>query len=71
MRVNTQHQNTLGLNILTKDQCDEIHFATLEVLDDVGVNVFEDEALALLSVNGATVDGNRVKIPAWMVQEAL
>jgi trimethylamine---corrinoid protein Co-methyltransferase len=71
MRVNTQHQNTLGLNILTKDQCDEIHFATLEVLDSVGVNVFEDEALTLLREKGAAVDGNRVRIPAWMVQEAL
>ena len=57
MRVNTQYQNRLGLNILTKDQCDEIHYATLEILDDVGVNVFEDEALELLKQNGARSAG--------------
>ena len=71
MRVNTQYQNKLGLNILTRDQCEEIHYATLQVLDDVGINVFEEEALALLKKGGAHVDGKRVRIPAWMVQEAL
>ncbi len=71
MRVNTQYQNGLGLNILTRDQCDEIHYATLEVLADVGVNVFDEEALALLNKSGARVEGNRVRIPAWMVQESL
>lgn len=71
MRVNTRYQNRLGLNILTRDQCDEIHYATLEVLADVGINVFEEEALTLLKKGGARVDGNWVRIPAWMVQEAL
>ena len=64
-------QNSLGLNVLTNDQCDEIHFATLEVLDRVGVNVFEQEAIQLLKERGARVDGDRVHIPPWMVQEAL
>ncbi|HZK85976.1 MAG TPA: trimethylamine methyltransferase family protein [Desulfosporosinus sp.] len=71
MRTNIKSQTSLGLNILTPDQCDEIHFATLEVLDRVGVNVFDEEALNLLRERGANVDGRRVRIPAWMVQEAL
>jgi trimethylamine--corrinoid protein Co-methyltransferase len=71
LRVDTQYQNSLGLNILTQDQIEEIHFATLEVLDRVGVIVHGEEALALLRRSGARVDGERVRIPAWMVQEAL
>ena len=71
MRINTVHQMTLGLNILTEDQLDRVHFSTLEVLERVGVKVYEPEALELLHGAGARVDGNLVKIPAWMVQQAL
>ena len=71
MRVNTQAQIGVGMNILTKSQCDEIHYATLEILERVGVNVYEEEALELYRKGGAIVEGNNVKIPAWMVQEAL
>ena len=71
MRVNTQSQTTVGLNILTESQCDELHLATLEILDRVGVNVFDDEALEILAAGGARVEGNLVKIAPWMVQEAL
>lgn len=71
MRVNTQSQSTVGLNILTESQCDELHLATLEILDKVGVNVFDDEALEILKKGGARVSGNLVKIAPWMVQEAL
>lgn len=71
MRVNIQSQTSLGINIISTDQIEEIHLATLEVLDRVGVNVFEKEALSLLKQRGAYVDNNRVRIPAWMVEEAL
>lgn len=71
MRVNTCFQNTLGINILSQDQVEEIHLATLEVLDRVGIKVHEKEALELLRQKGAKVDDNWVRIPAWMVKEAL
>jgi trimethylamine--corrinoid protein Co-methyltransferase len=71
MRVNTQYQHSVGLNLLSQDQLEEIHLATLEVLDRVGVKVGDAEAIKLLEQNGASVDGDRVRIPAWMVQEAL
>lgn len=66
-----QYQTSLGLNILSKDQCETIHFATLEILDRVGINVFNQEALDLLKQGGARVDGSRVRLPAWMVKKAL
>lgn len=71
MRVNMQVQTSLGLNILSKDQCETIHLATLEILDRIGVNIFDREALELLKQGGAKVDGYRVRIPSWMVQRAL
>jgi trimethylamine---corrinoid protein Co-methyltransferase len=71
MRANTQFQGRSGLNILSQDQFEEIHFATLEVLAHTGVKVNEAEALSLLKASGARVDGNQVFIPAWMVQEAV
>ncbi len=71
MRANTSFQNTLGLKLFTSDQCEELHLASLEVLDSVGVKVHEKEALDLLRSAGARIDGNLVRIPAWMVQEAL
>lgn len=71
LRTNIKSQSSLGINTFTRDQAEEIHLATLEVLDRVGVNVFEKEALGLLKQRGAFVDGNRVHIPAWMVKEAL
>lgn len=71
MRVNMKQQTSLGLNVLSINQCEDIHLATLEILDRVGVNVFHQEALELLKKGGAKVDGHRVRIPAWMVQEAL
>ncbi|ATW28925.1 hypothetical protein DCMF_26410 [Candidatus Formimonas warabiya] len=64
-------QGSLGINTFTTDQAEEIHLATLEVLDRVGVNVFEKEALSLLKQRGAFVDGNRARIPGWMVKESL
>ncbi|KLU59798.1 trimethylamine methyltransferase (MTTB) [Peptococcaceae bacterium CEB3] len=71
MKVNMQSQTTVGLNLLSSDQIEEIHSATLQVLATVGVEVYEDEALKLLSEAGADIEGKRVRIPAWLVQEAL
>lgn len=71
MHVNKLAQSTIGLNIMTVDQVERLHYATLHVLERVGVKIFEPESLELLHGSGAKVDGNLVKIPAWMVQGAL
>ncbi|KKK76573.1 hypothetical protein LCGC14_2862280, partial [marine sediment metagenome] len=39
MRTNGVFQNSLGLNLFTRDQWEEIHLASLELLDTVGVLV--------------------------------
>ena len=50
----------------------EIHHATLEVLRRTGVRVHHDGALELLEAAGCAIsDGNLVKFPAAVVEEAL
>lgn len=54
-----------------EDQIYQLHQASLEILRNTGVIVYDDEALKLLKDGGAYVKGNLVKIPAWMVEEAI
>ncbi len=63
----------LGLNTLTDDELDDIHLATLEVLDKTGLFVETEEALELFDGAGAEVDraGKIVRIPPYMVEDAI
>lgn len=70
-KVNFLAQATPSLSFMTPDQLYELHLATLEVLERVGVRVDEDEALDLLRKAGAYIEGRIAKIPAFLVQEAL
>jgi trimethylamine--corrinoid protein Co-methyltransferase len=59
------------LNVLQPDDLDEIYSATMEVLERTGVKVMHPKALELLDGAGARVDGDLVRIPDWMVKDAL
>jgi trimethylamine--corrinoid protein Co-methyltransferase len=59
------------LSVLNEDQIEQIHQATLEVLERTGVQITHPRALEVLHGAGARVDGDRVHIPAWMVEEAI
>ena len=63
----------LSLNILTDDELDEIHYGTLEVLNETGVFVEDENALDLFEEGGAFVDRYTkiVKIPPVMVEDAI
>ena len=57
---------------LTRDQCERLHQASLQILERIGVRLFEPEAMELIKKAGARVDeGNRVRIPARLVEQAL
>jgi trimethylamine--corrinoid protein Co-methyltransferase len=57
---------------MSKEQCQKIHWASLEVMERTGVRLYESEALNLLKDRGAQIsDGNRVRIPSWLVEKAL
>ncbi len=61
------------LSVLSRDEIEAIHAATIEVLGRVGVSVREPRALRLLTEAGATaVPGtDRVRIPEPLVMEAV
>ncbi len=71
MRVNKLNQSTIGLNIMTETELNRIHCGTLEILERVGVKVYEPESLELLKRGGARVEGELAKIPPRMVEKAL
>lgn len=57
---------------LSDEKLDRIHAASLEILECTGVRLFEKQSLELLKSKGVTVEeGNRVRIPAQLVEWAL
>jgi trimethylamine--corrinoid protein Co-methyltransferase len=70
-KVNFLAQATPSLSFMSPDQLYELHLATLEVLERVGVRVDEDEALDLLKQAGAYLEGRIARIPAHLVKAAL
>jgi trimethylamine--corrinoid protein Co-methyltransferase len=59
-------------HLLTPEQIQSIHTATLELLETVGVDVHHDEARHLLADAGCRLSGDhRVKIPNWLVEDAI
>jgi len=57
--------------VLNEVQIEQIHQATLELLERTGVQMTHARALEVLHGAGARVDGKRVHIPAWMVEDAI
>jgi trimethylamine--corrinoid protein Co-methyltransferase len=58
--------------ILTEEQIKLFHFATIELLETVGVQVMHPEAVAMLNDAGCRVEkDNIVKIPNGLVEECI
>jgi trimethylamine--corrinoid protein Co-methyltransferase len=59
-------------NLLTPEQIESLHSATLELLDTVGVDVHHDEARQMLADAGCRLTGDhRVQIPNHLVEAAI
>jgi trimethylamine--corrinoid protein Co-methyltransferase len=57
---------------LSDDQLEQLHHASLEILDRTGICLYEPEALELFKKKGIKVEeGNRVRIPPGLVEWAL
>jgi len=52
-------------------ELDEIHFASLEILERTGLNVHHREAQELLARAGARLDGVRARIPSHLAKRAI
>ena len=58
--------------MLTHEQCEVVHRASLEILRRTGVRVYHEQALALLRETDAVItDGNLVHLSAGLVEWAL
>ncbi len=71
MSNNNEFVKRMGLANLTDDQLGDLHQATLDILDRVGVKVCSPAAVELLKRAGARVNGDLVKIPGQMIRQAL
>lgn len=64
-------QVTPQLKWVSDAQIEEIHCASLEVLERTGIVVQNKEALRLLKEAGCRIRDDRAFIPAWLVEECL
>ena len=63
---------TLQFAVLSETQLRELHLAALEILRRTGIRFLHQEALDLLKDAGAFLsDGNLVKLPAPLIDEAI
>lgn len=59
------------IKVLSKDDLETIHHASLQILDQTGLIFDLEEACLLLQFHGARRDGKRIFIPAALVEKAL
>ena len=59
------------LAFFSAEQLQEIHNGALEILEDVGCELYHEEAAHLLQSAGAYISGKRVYLPPGMVEKAL
>lgn len=71
MKINQRINESTRFRVLSEDQIEEIFYSALEVLERTGGQIFQDEALELFKNSEAVVNGNFVRIPTTMVEEAL
>ena len=72
IRTNDRTYLSAHFERMSPEQCQKIHWASLEVMERTGVRLYEQEAIDLLKKAGGHIsDGNRVRIPSGLVEKAL
>ncbi len=57
--------------VLNDEKRDRIHAATAEILEHIGVKVTRPEAVEMMSGAGCRVDGDIVRVPDWLLDDAI
>ncbi len=72
-RIKSVSSPKLSLNILSPDEVLQIHTATLDVIESVGVRFPSTKALDILEAHGATVDRESMvaRIPGQIIEQYL
>lgn len=60
-----------SLNVLTKDEIERIHGASINILEKTGIKIYSEKVRNLLANYGAEVIGDLVKIPRFLIEESL
>jgi trimethylamine---corrinoid protein Co-methyltransferase len=71
MRANYQVNSGVRFQLLSDDQLQELFGSVLHLLEYTGLDVYHDEGREILKEAGAWVDGKRVRLPSYMVKDAL
>jgi trimethylamine--corrinoid protein Co-methyltransferase len=59
------------INFLSDDDIEQIHLSALSILWDIGIEVREDQAFQILKKAGCPTNGKRVRVPDYLVEEAV
>ncbi len=71
MRTNYRMNSGVRFEMLSQDQLQELFDGALHVLEYTGLEVHHQKARDILKNAGAWVDGLRVRIPSYIVKDAL
>jgi trimethylamine--corrinoid protein Co-methyltransferase len=71
MRTNYRVNSGVRFELLSRDQLHELFEGVLHVLEYTGLDVQHEEARDILKKAGAWVEGERVRIPSYIVRDAL
>ncbi len=71
--ASTNRTKGFGLQMFSPDELQEIHYATLEVLEKTGIKVYDSEARSYFAKGGCIVDESTmtVKFPNYVVEEGI
>ena len=61
----------ISLRILSRDDIESIHSATLEVLEKTGLSIKNETTRNLLRKSGCTIEEQQVKIPPSLVEDSI
>jgi trimethylamine---corrinoid protein Co-methyltransferase len=71
MRTNYQVNSGVRFSMFSNDQLEEMYWGVLHLLEYTGLDVKHEEAREILKKAGAWVDGERVRLPSYLVRRAL
>ncbi|RLD11087.1 MAG: trimethylamine methyltransferase [Chloroflexota bacterium] len=71
MRTNYRTNSGVRFQMLSEDQLEELFSGVLHVLENIGLEVKHEKAREILKEGGAWVKGDLVRLPSYMVKDAL
>ena len=71
MRTNYRMNSGVRFSMFSQDQLEELFEGILHLLEYTGLDVHHEEARDILKKAGAWVDGERVRLPSYLVKKSL